>query len=67
MKLSLVRALVFFLLGLPVGFILSALGFAVASREIAAPALAPYALIIAAICGIVAATWKRGTKGSGNA
>ncbi len=60
MTLSPGRGLVFFMIGLPIGFIFSALGFAVIGREIAAPALAPYALAIAAISGIAAAIRKRG-------
>jgi hypothetical protein len=55
---SLGRGFVFFMMGLPLGFILAALYFAVAGREITAPALAPYALTIAAIGGIGAALWK---------
>lgn len=58
MTLSPARGLVFFVIGLPIGFILSALGFAITGREIVAPALAPYALAIAAIGGIGAAAWK---------
>jgi hypothetical protein len=54
------RGLVFFMMGLPIGFILAALGFAIAGRAIAAPALAPYALTIAAIGGLGAAIWKPG-------
>ncbi len=60
MTLSPGRGLVFFVIGLPIGFILSALGFAIAGRGIAAPALAPFALTIAAIGGIGAAIWNRG-------
>lgn len=46
------------MLGLPIGFILSALGFVVLGREIHAPSIAPYALIIALIGGIGAAMWN---------
>jgi len=52
------RAGVFFLIGLPIGFILSALGFAVLGHEISAPDIAPFALAIAAIVGLVAGLWK---------
>ncbi len=58
MTISLVRGLVFFMLGLPIGFVLSALGFVATGREIAAPELAPYALSIAAIGGAIAAVSK---------
>lgn len=58
MTLSPLRGPVSFLLGLPVGFILAALGFAVTGRAIEAPALAPYALGIAAICGVAAVARK---------
>ena len=58
MKLSLGRGLVFFIMGLPIGFILSALAFAILGRSIVAPELAPYALIFAAIAGIATAVGK---------
>jgi len=47
-----VRALVFFMIGLPIGFILSALGFVATGQEIAAPALVPWAAGTAAIISI---------------
>jgi hypothetical protein len=52
------RGLVFFMIGLPIGFILTALGFVIAEREISAPAMAPWAFVVAAIVGIVAAIRK---------
>lgn len=52
MTFSPVRALVFFMIGLPIGFILSALGFVATDQEIAAPALVPWAAGIAAIISI---------------
>ena len=52
------RALVFFMIGLPIGFILSALTFTILSREIEAPAIAPWALAIAAAVGLVAGLRK---------
>ncbi|WP_109806847.1 hypothetical protein [Sphingosinithalassobacter portus] len=58
MSLSPLRGLVFFLIGLPVGFILSALAFVVMGRDTVAPDLAPYAVAIAAFGGIVAAIWN---------
>ncbi len=54
------RALVFALIGLPIGFILSALLFVALEREIAAPAIAPYALAIAVLVGIGAGLRKAG-------
>ena len=54
MTFSPARAGVFFLIGLPIGFILSALGFVILGRGIDAPAISPYALGIAAIVGLVA-------------
>ncbi|SMQ57829.1 hypothetical protein SAMN06297468_0061 [Altererythrobacter xiamenensis] len=58
MSFSPARALVFFVIGLPIGFILSALGFTILSRDISAPAIAPWALVIAAIGGIGAGLRK---------
>jgi len=55
---SLPRTLVFVLIGLPIGFILTALGFAVLGREIEAPAIAPWALGIAVLLGVGAGFWK---------
>ncbi|ALE16735.1 hypothetical protein AMC99_01442 [Altererythrobacter epoxidivorans] len=58
MSISAGRALVFFMIGLPIGFILTALGFVVTDREIDAGAMAPWALAIAAATGLVAAFGK---------
>lgn len=58
MSISAGRGLVFFMIGLPIGFILTALGFVIAEREIHAPAMAPWALAVAVIVGIVAALRK---------
>ena len=58
MTFSPARSLVFFIIGLPLGFILSALGFATIAQPIAAPAIAPWALGIAALIGIGAGLWK---------
>ena len=52
------RAGVFFLIGLPIGFILSALGFVVSGQEINAPQIAPYAGGIAIVIGIAAGLWR---------
>ena len=59
MTFSAGRAGVFFMIGLPIGFILAALGFVIAEREIAAPAMAPLALAIAVIVGVVAGLRKK--------
>ncbi|WP_205651093.1 hypothetical protein [Tsuneonella mangrovi] len=45
---------------MPIGFILSALLFVALEREIAAPAIAPYALAIAVLVGIGAGLRKAG-------
>lgn len=50
---SLGRGIVFFLIGLPIGFILTALAFVTTGRGIDAQAMAPWALGIAALVGIV--------------
>ena len=52
MKFVPVRTLIFFIIGFPVGFILTALGFAVTQIPITAPAVFPFALGIAALAGI---------------
>lgn len=58
MKFSPVRACVFLLIGLPIGFILSALGFAVTGQEISAPQIAPFAGGIAIVIGLAAGLWR---------
>lgn len=58
MTFSPARGGVFFLIGLPIGFILSALGFAIGGLEISAPQIAPFALALAAMIGLGAAVWK---------
>lgn len=58
MTFSPVRAGIFFLIGLPVGFILSAFGFAVTGREISAPQIAPYAGGIAIVIAVAAGLWR---------
>ena len=55
---SLPRALVFVLIGLPIGFILSALGFVSLGHTIAAPSIAPWAFGIAILTGLGAGFWK---------
>lgn len=54
MHFSLVRFVLFAFVGLTVGFILVALGFAVAGQPISAPQIFPWALGIAGIAGVVA-------------
>jgi len=58
MQFSLARTGIFFLIGLPIGFILSALGFAVSGQEISAPQIAPFAGGIAVVIGVVAGLWS---------
>ncbi len=58
MSFSITRAIVFFMIGLPIGFIMSALGFVILAQPIAAPALAPWAAGIAALVGLSAGFWK---------
>ncbi|MDA0818964.1 MAG: hypothetical protein O3C52_02810 [Proteobacteria bacterium] len=60
MSFSLARSGVFLLIGLPIGFILTALGFVVTGREISAPLIAPYALGMALVIALGAAVWKTG-------
>ena len=58
MKFSPARAGIFFLIGLPIGFILSALGFAVSGQNISAPQIAPFAGGIAIVIAIAAGLWR---------
>ena len=62
MTFSLPRALIFLMIGLPIGFILSALGFVSLGQEIAAPAIAPWALAIAVLTGLGAGLWKPSSR-----
>ncbi|WP_339931601.1 hypothetical protein [uncultured Brevundimonas sp.] len=59
MQFSSARFLFFLVAGLPVGFILVALGFAVAGLPISAPQLFPWALGLAVIAGAIAGFWRR--------
>lgn len=52
MKFDPLRALIFFIIGCPIGFILTALGFAVTQTPITAPAVFPFAFAIAALTGM---------------
>ncbi|MEQ3747086.1 MAG: hypothetical protein ABNH53_12735 [Henriciella sp.] len=58
MKFSPARALVFAIIGLPLGFILTALGFAVTQSTIEASAIFPWALAIAVVAGCVGGFWR---------
>ena len=53
MTFSPARALIFGAIGLPVGFILTAFGFAATGRAIDATAIAPWALGIALVSALV--------------
>lgn len=53
MKFSFSRALILALISLPLGFILTALGFAVTQSPIEASAIFPWALAIAVLAGCV--------------
>jgi hypothetical protein len=58
MKFSFVRALVFSLISLPLGFILTALGLAVTQSPIEASAIFPWALAIAVLAGCAGGFWR---------
>jgi hypothetical protein len=58
MTFSPTRSLVFFIIGLPLGFILSALAFVTMAQPIEAPAIAPWALGIATVIAIGAGLWR---------
>lgn len=58
MNFSFPRALVFTIIGLPIGFILTALGFAVTKSAIDASAIFPWALAMALIIGCVGGFWR---------
>lgn len=53
MPFSFARLVLFAVIGLPVGFILVALGFAVAGLSISAPQIFPWALGVAGIVGVI--------------
>jgi hypothetical protein len=53
MSFTPIRALVFFVLGLPFGFIVTGLGFAVTQTPFAAATIAPWALAFAAVTGAI--------------
>ena len=49
----------FSIVGLPIGFILTALGFAVSERAIVAEQIFPWALALAIFSGLLGAFWKQ--------
>ena len=59
MSFSPTRFLVFSIVGLPIGFILTALGFAVSERAIVAEQIFPWALALAIFSGLLGAFWKQ--------
>ncbi len=59
MSFSPTRFLVFSIVGLPIGFILTALGFAVSERAIVAGQIFPWALGLAVVVGLLGAFWKQ--------
>lgn len=60
MKNPALRMLVFIIIGLPIGFVVSSFAFALMGRDIHAPSIFPWALALAVIVGAFA-----GWKGSG--
>lgn len=56
---SFVRFLVFAVVGLPIGFILTALAFAVSAMPIQAAQIFPWALGIAIVIGVLGGFWKQ--------
>lgn len=62
MKFSFARALILALISLPLGFILTALGFAVMQSPIQASAIFPWALAIAILVGCVGGFWRSSPK-----
>jgi hypothetical protein len=58
MTFSPMRALAFAIIGLPVGFVLSALALVATGQAIEAQTIASYALAVALTSGVVAGFWK---------
>ncbi len=56
---SFARFLVFTMVGLPIGFILTALVFAVSAMPIQAAQILPWALGIAIVIGVLGGFWKQ--------
>lgn len=60
MKFAFARALLFAAIGLPVGFILTALAFAATEASISAPAIFPWAITVSLLAGIAGGFWRPG-------
>jgi hypothetical protein len=58
-RFSFARCLVFTMVGLPLGFILTALVFAVSAMPIEAAKIIPWALGIAIVIGMLGGFWKQ--------
>jgi hypothetical protein len=58
-QFSFIRFLVFVVVGLPVGFILTAFGFAVSGMPILAHTIFPWAIGIAIVIGVLGGLWKQ--------
>lgn len=58
MSFSIRRSLAFAIIFLPIGFILTALGFALTQSSIEATAIFPWALAVSLIAGIAGGFWR---------
>lgn len=65
MRVSFVRGFIFALISLPLGFILTAFGFAVTQTPIEAPSILPWALAISVGVGCVAGIWTPSSQAPG--
>ena len=65
MKVSFARGFIFALIALPLGFILTAFGFAVTQTPIEAPSILPWALAISVGVGCVAGIWRPSPEAPG--
>lgn len=59
MRISPVRFLVFSVMALPVGFIVTAFVFAVTETPVSAPRVVPWMVGVALIAGAIGAVWRR--------
>ncbi len=57
-KFSFIRLLVFAIVGLPIGFIFSSLGFAISGMPIMAKQIFPWAVGIAIVIGMFGGFWR---------
>ena len=57
-KFSFVRLLVFAVVGLPIGFIFTSLGFAISGTPIIAQHIFPWAAGIAVVIGLLGGFWR---------